>query len=257
MYNEGDYSSAWELCRLMGGFVYGGDDSNKGDSFRWRVIAGKFTDSKEFILSLGISEEDYKYLRYMVRLQNQIASSDNNLSFSSISSDLSTYREKYIQATGEEVTNEQFMEIWDDLYANMAGKSYYNGIAADLAGWLGDAILIPGDSKVPSFGADDYMADLDAENIVHMMKSKDLPYIDAYMQYYDSIEAGASRAEMFLEHTSIEFVKDKICDSFFFEAIKSCDDINDLKNHAPDAYNFILNLEVANIEMEELHIAED
>ena len=41
----------------------------------------------------------------------------------------------------------------------------------ELAGWLGDATL----GESPSFGNDDYMADLDAANIYYLMQEKNYP----------------------------------------------------------------------------------
>lgn len=143
---------------------------------------------------------------------------------------------------------------------------------ADYAGWLGDATLMP----PPSFGGDDYISDLDAENITSCMKNKKISYFEAANYYYDELANGSSRATLFLKDTGLDVVKNKIYSELVYpelyrqinvasstrnlEEMKRLsgllhDDnyaMEYLKREAPDTYRFIKNLEAESPTLEDI-----
>lgn len=127
----------------------------------------------------------------------------------------------------------------------------------EMAGWLGDATIRGNDGKT-SFGNDDYIADLDAANIFEILKNnKSLSYDDVYREYYNMLNSGKTRAEMFLEHTDIEYVKRIILRLLYPLALFEADAtefeivMNHMRQFYPDTYNFIRNLEYNNQEMKD------
>jgi len=145
-----------------------------------------------------------------------------------------------------------------------------------MAGWLGDATLKVGSNKKPSFENDDYMANLDAENIAHMVRNKNYSFLNAVEDYYGRL-LDAKRAKIFLEENNLIEVKKLIYDALLlvkyndklsrialgdFKAkmelielynFESSNWLILLKNDkAPDTYNFIRSLEQELSEMGEL-----
>ena len=124
-----------------------------------------------------------------------------------------------------------------------------------LSGWLGDATI----GRPPSFDADDYIADLDAANIIHLMRTRGLSFAEAANLYYSEMIPARTRAEWFLEHTPLERVigeifivhllggadlgnylglMDELIEQGTFESY-----MQQLKSMSPDAYRFIRSLE--------------
>ena len=60
----------------------------------------------------------------------------------------------------------------------------------DMSGWLGDTTDVA-DTK-PSIGNDDYKADLDAVNIINIMKKRNLDFINVSNEYYNNLEMVSS-----------------------------------------------------------------
>lgn len=254
---------------------------------------------------LGIPEEDYEMLRYQVRLQHTIVGDPDNLLMLDDYNRLEEERKSGLrqwEETCESSTNmvfeneEEFLVYWNERYERYAGKGDYahqqittatilanelnkdgglsniylgenNQGVEEYAGWLGDAVLPP-----LTFGADDYKADLDAANIGAMIKSRGISYQEAMDTYYTQLENGTSRATVFLEHTELSYVKDKIYDemSIYLElrlsvnqatsdeeiqGIKSllADDeylMNCVMEKSTNTYNFIRSLENQTSNME-------
>ena len=143
---------------------------------------------------------------------------------------------------------------------------------ADYAGWLGDATLMP----PPSFGGDDYISDLDAENITSRMKNKKISYFEAVNYYYDELANGSSRATLFLKDTGLDVVKKKIYSELVYPELyrqinvaSSTRDLEEikrlsgllqddnyamecLKREAPDTFRFIKNLEAESPTLEDI-----
>jgi len=232
----------WRFMRLLGGFVY-----DEQDSFRWNQVAAialsrGMTEEEYFTNVLGFAEGEFRRLRYMVRVQYQIVSEiakrippaeffDSYMQNMSLAFgknwDVRNFRDRV-----------EFSRMWVRLYDSLQGRGDFahqmitmaTHLATDLgnvsdfgrfltgffvgdrnriewlAGWLGDATI--GDP--PSFGADDYIADLDAANIVHIMRTQGLSFAEAADLYYNQIIAERTRAEVFLEHTPFETVVSEI-----------------------------------------------
>ena len=84
-----------------------------------------------------------------------------------------------------------------------------------------------------SFGNDDYMADLDADNIIHRL-STDASIIEVINLYYTETQNGDMRAAEFLKNNSDEKVEDVICKR------AGVDSLQDLKKKWPDSYDLVM-----------------
>ncbi len=321
----------WRFTRLIGGLRYGLEKDGGDEVFRWNQTAGDATrvlektmyyneygemgimsetdlSVKDYMVGvLGISGEDYEYLQYKVRVQNYFAGRDADAAKYEDKSSLEE-DEKFLSklnnmttGLGRALTEEEFMEIWNQQCDDMCGKADFahqqittaailatavseDGWMANLytggrrkreqmAGWLGDATLFGSDGKPPSFGNDDYMADLDAENLGYMVRNEGYSYIEAAEDYYERRLQEDSRAELFLENNSLEDVKqliyeelvflelrDKLACTNDYEERKHLDELlhggedvwlNIVKEKAPNTYNFIKSLEQSLPEMGE------
>lgn len=102
-----------------------------------------------------------------------------------------------------------------------------------LAGWFGDATLT--NNGTTSFGNDDYMADLDAENIFRMVDSG-TSSISAFNEYYNTLAISPkNRATIFKTHLSYSTVESKV-----LSELKKT--LNDVKTSYPDTYDFLMSL---------------
>ena len=116
----------------------------------------------------------------------------------------------------------------------------------DVAGWLGDAVY-DGDGKV-SFGMDDYIADLDADNIAYMV-TDEKSLVDVVNEYYSKLqEAGDEyRTEMFVKNNTYEEIESTIFDKISVKDSNGDGEINykDLQENDKyqDTYDFLKKLE--------------
>lgn len=117
-----------------------------------------------------------------------------------------------------------------------------------LSGWLGDITI----GNSPSMNNADYKADLDAVNIVSIMKKQGIDYQTASNQYYDAINSGSyNRATQFVQNLGgISKIKKIIYDEVGISASTDAAAMNTLKKKNPVAYNFIINLQNNNSEYE-------
>lgn len=260
--------------RLIGGFVYEG--------FSWDSTAGNLNDDfpnmshEEMLQHLGIDKEDYDKLRYQVRVQNQIVSNNKDLSWKELREDQrKDFLESYNKANGANFSSGEFGKVWDTQYNAMKEQGDYahqsittatilhkgswhdsarlwlgsESRVDDMSGWLGDATIKTEDhgwfsEKTVQFGADDYKADLDADNITHLMDKNDWSFKEASHHYYnDYLANGNSRATLFKEHTSYEYAQQEIMRELGITNLET------MKEKQPDAYNFLMNLKDGNHEM--------
>jgi hypothetical protein len=225
------------------------------NSTMWKFTIGSEVANTEDVITniLGISADDYLYLRYKVRVQNQIASGGDEITLYDDLEDANKllYKKVFEEAVQKNVTDEQFEEWWDNLYYSMWNKGdfahlsitltthlysdykdlsnienfasnlatfFMGGSEAvhELAGWLGDSTLPAGKKRLPILGNDDYIADLDSVNIYSIMRDKsDISYTEAFQEYYASLANGGNRAEIFLQGTPIVQVKNDIFNRLF------------------------------------------
>ncbi|OUO86551.1 hypothetical protein B5F40_14875 [Gordonibacter sp. An230] len=198
---------------------------------------------------LGLSAAEYRRLRYNVRLQNQMTGGKKDeLDWKNDPSKRDAFFASYKEAYGENASLEEFERFWNarlDVWAG-GGRADFahhcitlatglvtsldfhssfidlcfsggSGEREDASGWLGDATIIQKRDdhrgyEHTSLGNDDYLADLDADNILHFMKDGSLGYQEAAERYFSGIEAGEwTRAELFLQNNGgYEAVVDKV-----------------------------------------------
>ena len=154
--------SSWRFARLIGSFDYD-EDFNGNGAIAWNQIAGNPVDVYEdnsrvsvqtYITKyLGFTDSEYNALKLAIK--NQHTSSGNSKKygdFSHMQISLAARLAYYLNKTG--------------LIGNLG--SLANSDISYLAGWLGDA-TIDEKNKGLSFNNDDYIADLDAENIYRII----------------------------------------------------------------------------------------
>ncbi len=292
---------AWYYNRILGSFYYDGFDWN-GTAGRapWVFSNDFFLVEKCPFEILGLTAEEYKKLRDEVLIQHFMLevdpTPDTYLDFFNEKDKLKTYTKmkNYFEAlkgktlSKDEVKklfNEYFNKYRSEPYADFAHQSIttaailadsvnvrplIEGTAAgiytgwrhsEMAGWLGDATIVKNGETF--FGNDDYLADLDAENIVHYMDKYKLSYVNASVRYYNDINIGSTntRASVFNEHTSTEYVECLII-SELASGGKSIQEIEELTEEArrtmiekdirttyPETYRFLQSLWLNSNEM--------
>ena len=207
------------FTRLLGGLSYGHEDNGLLKRFMWNNTAGqmyKDLDIKEqMTINFKLTESEYVYLKYKVRIQHE-----NYGYYNTIQKELLPQYKKTMETVlGREITEDEFEKLWNKQidafkgktdfshqYITMATHLYGKSRLADLrgghentndmSGWLGDTTDVA-DTK-PSIGNDDYKADLDAVNIINIMKKRNLDFINVSNEYYNNLENGIlNRAEEF------------------------------------------------------------
>lgn len=115
-----------------------------------------------------------------------------------------------------------------------------------LAGWLGDATIFGKDdsgSMSIDLDNDDYLADLDAENIYRriILNSADAIF-DISLNYYNSLSLTNNRAIEFKQYISINTVKQMIYDELFSPDLSDDIKLEWLRIEYVPTYNFIMSL---------------
>ncbi|MCM1233948.1 MAG: hypothetical protein NC489_27900 [Ruminococcus flavefaciens] len=103
---------------------------------------------------------------------------------------------------------------WDNVYAP---ETSWNSAEErkDVTGWLGDAVY-DGPTLVPigkvSFGEDDYIADLDADNIAAIAAKEQVSLLTAVNTYYTDLQANGDeyRTQLFMENNTYEEIESTI-----------------------------------------------
>lgn len=233
----------------------------------WKKGAGivyKYDNEKNFFCEeLKITEEDYNYIRFMIRLQHFITSDSEQYSYDAVlelknkdKDQFKEWKENMEKAFGKKLSDDEYIDQYKEIYyrvkdtgdcshmlytiaSNLIDKgkgvdnSWNNPGASelswsskeerkDITGWLGDAVYT-GDNNKVSFGNDDFIADLDADNISHRILNG-LDLSTAMEKYYQSLSLGNEdvlRTKEFLTNNSYEDVEETI-----FKRIK-VKDIND------------------------------
>ena len=110
-------------------------------------------------------------------------------------------------------------DSWDAFWGNSNDGSMYGDLEAVL-------------NDNTSFGKDDYMADLDADNIIHRLDT-DASLVEVMNLYYEETKNGDMRAKEFLRNNSYEKVEDAI----FNRA--GVDSLQGLQEKWLDSYEFL------------------
>ena len=279
----------WVYTRAIGRLVYGdSNDSFKewADMMMWdgTVTTELIPEEQLFTKVIGLSQQEYKLLRYKVRVQNQILGAVETMSYTALLNypkTLAQYKASMEIALGKQLSDLEFERLWTDQYNAMSTASdyaHYNITKAaifatdyppftfdviewikrklanqqtggsdstreDMAGWLGDATIRTNNGKV-AFSPDDYMADLDADNVMNIMKTQNISHSEAEAIYFKRLENGETRAEVFLSHTSLDFVISEVLSRLNINSLE------ELKTIEPEAYAFIVSLEHGSNELE-------
>lgn len=243
-----------------------------------------------FCKKLGLSEGDYKYIRQMVRLQHFMTSDPEQYSYNGLEmlsrknkEHFNEWKKTMEQAMGRSYSDSEYKDFYKQLYIQMGSKGDFShmmytvsanlidkghkvdnvwnnwgaqgmswaikGERKDIVGWLGDAVY-KGDEYKTSFGEDDYIADLDADNIAKRVTKK-TRLADAVNEYYSDISKdpqgeNAGRTKEFLKNNPYEEVEAAV-----FERIEFNDpngngikDLDDLKNNKvyEETYDFLARL---------------
>ena len=250
-YWETDVYKAWATSRLLSSFFY--------DGGKWDQVAGQFVPEGNrwiyFVNTLGYTRNEYESIKAAIVDQHNDANTLPVSDFAHMQYSLAARLAYVINEAGIlGATGEIFLD--DDI-------SY-------LAGWLGDAVLA--DSGTTIFKNDDYMADLDAENMFRKINNG-MAAIDAINTYYDELTSTRNRAAIFLGHIPYDYVQEKVFYYLIDAALKTQRDASfvngdmdhylqccalleseqyhwdTLRTQYPDSYNFLLSLQdgLANI----------
>lgn len=188
------YYNAWISSRLLGGMIYGNSASLSGSlsSFKWQDVAGSVFSGDEasyYTNTLGFTLSEYMQLKNILQNQHNNASYQNKGDFAHMQISLAARLACYLDIDG--------------LASNIAGD---DETISYLAGWLGDATLLT--NGTTSFGNDDYIADLDAENIYRQIIQG--RSITLASECYFSDLYTSTRAEIFTNYISYETIEYKV-----------------------------------------------
>jgi hypothetical protein len=268
------------FARVLSQLSYNGGDTLEN---QWRAGAGfvyGYTADAEqayFMNKLNFSEKDYNYLRGMVRLQNGLA---NGITAEVVKAKWEDFEVAYIAnykrcnslPANYNVTLDEYLAWYKSQWMRYYGKGDFahmmytisatlvdpkaEGVEEkyhfwrnsktriDITGWLGDATVSkPFEPK--KLGPDDYIADLDAVNIMAIAsKNPDESLVQLFNNYYTAggIGADGGRAEAFLENVGgYQYVWNEIF------ASAGMPQVDALRSGTwQDSYNFLQNLKAGN-----------
>lgn len=237
---------------------------------------------------LGLTKKEYLQLTYELDNQHRFSgekASDGNEMLKNINNKSykgNNFKEEYAEykrVYGEHLTEADFIEKWNrdkeayygtgdcthqsitmatNLYnyyfrpANIVGLMYSSldshKLTNELAGWRGDVTSQV--VKKPSMNCDDYKADLDAVNILHLCKKdKSRNPIEVYNEYYKGIREGRiNKAKMFKEIVGFKYIESEIQNKVLGNQGYFRFTNEELKEMNPVGYNFIMNLKNENNE---------
>lgn len=223
--NEDVLEIAWKYSRLLSGLTY--------NNWKFNDVAGNPIDSYEtyseyFVNFLNFSADEFNLLNGALNEQHRIAIQNHYGDFTHCMYSLSA-RLAYLLDKDGFLSNLGTMKSDEEI-------SY-------LAGWFGDATLT-GDNGYTSFGNDDYIADLDAENMYRILESDKTDFISMMVSYQQIINSKTqTRAEIFLSHLSYETVRSMVLKELVKKISMSLEQKMDyLKTNQPDTYNFLMSL---------------
>lgn len=230
---EDDIQLAWHYSRIIGGLYY--DFYSQIPLFAWNDICGNpeiydITMSQLFVL-LGYTNSEY------YSIINQIKNQHENI-LTEI--DLAHMQMALAGRLAYELNKDGFLS---NIGGIAVGEYSSNLEVSYLAGWLGDAVLSFGENNKPSLKNDDYTADLDAENVYHLIKGG-MSYFDALTTVYNSYNSTKNRASVFLSHIPYNTVEELVLKGLFSSSERT--NLNycyeQMKTNYKDTYNFLWSL---------------
>lgn len=197
-----------------------------------------------------------------------------------IKADFQEWKEKMEQVMGEDLSDEKYLEKYRELYNRVNSKGDFSHMLytisanlndddygvqnqwenkyaketswdnaeqrKDITGWLGDAVYDGTNFRV-SFGQDDFIADLDADNIVHLV-TDDKSLVDAANEYYNDLQKGGEeyRKKVFVDNNTYEAIESAVAKkiSLVDRNWDKKTDYNDLRKSSryKDTYEFLKQL---------------
>ncbi len=206
--SETRLKKAWKCARVLSEFVY---DEEKGFN-KWDDVAHSVTDVDNrrsyFVKTLGYTNSQYETLNQgLIKQHSKAGAKKSLIDFCHMQYSLSA-RLAYYLGYDKDLSN------WAAGFVTGNWGYYSDEDISYLAGWFGDAILTEGNGGTTSFGNDDYMSDLDAENIYHII-IQGTSSVNAFSNYYATLTDCNNRARIFKGHISYKTVRTKI----FYELV--------------------------------------
>ncbi len=220
---ESEKMIAWRYTRLIGGFIYNGS-SSVVLGIAWNDLAGNMLGS--------MSLSDY-FTTVLGFQENELALLNSDLQWQYAN----CCRLDYIDFCHLQITVATRLAYWlnrDGIYSNIYWGSNSDELISHYGGWLGDAVLMI-TSPVPILKNDDYMADLDAENVFRIIYGDAISIITSIVTYYDVWLEQQNRAEWFTHFITYEYAKEQITAILFDGEY----DEQTLKTNYVDTYNFL------------------
>lgn len=215
-----DYK-AWHVSRLLSEFSYDGTTYflNIIGINKWDDVAGTVTSPSNrkdyFVNILNYTEDEYN------EINDALSDQHSNTQTSDF-----THMQYSLAARLAYCLDLDY--FFSNLYGDDEHVSY-------LAGWLGDATIL--NNGTTSFDNDDYMADLDAENLYRMIynTTDSISAINDYYQTLSSGYSGVNRATIFKNSLSYAYVESTVLS----ELNKT---LNEVRADYPDTYDFLMSL---------------
>ena len=241
--SESKNVKAWKCARLLSEFCYDYFSSMAGINFnKWDDVAGSVTkeeNRKEYFMeTLGYTSSEYDKLNTgLLRNHKDAGENYNIIDFTHMQYALAARLAYTLDKDGA------LANLGSGLYTINYGV-YSDEEVSYLAGWLGDAVITNMSGEgIPVMKNDDYMADLDAENVYRLIVQGSSS-IDALNEYYSSMTVSNTRAEIFLQHIPYETVKEKVFNALIDSGSNADENscMNTIKSSYPDTYNFLRSL---------------
>ena len=235
--------------RLVGGIIYNDENAKWNgsitgvpqylkDSVKWNGTAGpgstggakSYHTIEEQMNRFGLFGEEYKIIQARINEQYERANTKGET--------VTDFAHQSITTATNLYDNKNRLANFVGLTKGYWGNSHQH--TNDLSGWLGDVTI----GNPPSMNIPDYKADLDAVNIISIMKNQRISYVAATNQYYDQLSTNSySRESEFLKNVGgMNHVKEQIYKEAGINHQDDTQAMEMLKEKNNVAYQFIQDL---------------
>lgn len=236
--NDSSNVRNWKCARLLSEFCYDSIMDYIGIN-QWNDVAGSVTENETreqyFVDVLGYTSQEYILLNNKLRVQHEEAKENGVIDFCHLQYSLAA-RLAYFLEYDKDLSN------WGTGFFTGNVGYYTNEEISYFAGWLGDAVLRGDGGNTTSFKNDDYMSDLDAENIYHII-IQGSSSVQAFSSYYTLLSNGNNRSIIFKSHIDYDYVQYKVfyelIDAQIYKLIDECNKQGD--SMAALSYTVLLN----------------
>ncbi len=248
--SESKMERDWTCARLLSEFCYDYKSkvANIVDINQWDKVAGSVTDldnrQSYFINTLGFTEDEYDVINdAIIDNHNNSGNVEGRIDFAHLQYSLAARLAYKLDK------DNPLPDIGMGKYTHNY-RIYSDEEVSYFGGWLGDAVLVLGDATTTSFGNNDYMADLDAENIFRMIL-QGYNSVSAFNKYYYDATDNNTRADVFLRHIPYDTAKAMVLsellhlglDPTYDGEIENEDECwRKIRSEYPDTYNFLKSL---------------